>query len=111
MKETRVKKTKLNIWIWRNLPHCKEIVKIITASLDGKISLRKKIIMKIHLFSCPPCENFLEQLKFLGSALRRSGENPANMKPDVKLSREARQRLKKALSSSINTLGLFFALL
>ncbi len=107
MKETQVKKTKINVWIWRNLPHCKEIVKIITASLDGKISLRKKIIMKIHLFSCPPCRNFLEQLKFLGKALRESGKNLAGIKPDAKMSEEARERIKKVLKSSFNAFESF----
>ena len=101
MKEAQVKHTKFNLFVWRNLPPCKEIVKIITASLDGKVSLRDRIIMKIHLLSCNPCVNFLKQLKFLRSSLSGSDEKLTLAESSAKLSDEARERLKNALKSSI----------
>lgn len=101
MKEAQVKHTKFNVWVWRNLPQCKEIVKIITASLDGKISLRNRIVMKIHLLSCNPCVNFLKQLKFLRSAISGGEENLTSAESPEKLSDVARERLKNALKSSI----------
>lgn len=101
MKEAQVKHTKFNLLVWRNLPPCKEIVKIITASLDGKVSLRNRIIMKIHLLSCNPCVNFLKQLKFLRSALSAGEEKLLPVESSAKLSDEARERLKNTLKSSI----------
>ena len=101
MKEAQVKHTKFNLWVWRNLPECKEIVKIITASLDGKISLRDRIVMKIHLLSCNPCVNFLKQLKFLRRALLGSDEKLLPAESSAKLSDDARARFKNALKSSI----------
>jgi hypothetical protein len=101
MKEAQVKHTKFNLWIWRNLPPCKEIVKIITASLDGKVSLRDRIIMKIHLLSCNPCVNFLKQLKFLRQVLSGNDEKLTLIESSAKLSDEARARLKNTLKSSL----------
>lgn len=101
MKETQVKKTRFNIWVWHNLPPCKEIVKLITASLDGKLSLWKTFVMKLHIFTCPPCRNFLSQLKFLRRALPNYDAQVADETSPVKLSDEARERLKNKLKSSI----------
>lgn len=101
MKEVQVKKTRLNKWIWRNLPDCKEIVKLITASQDGRLSLFNRIIMKIHLHSCQPCVNFLNQLKFLRRAMQKGGAKILTEEDtSVRLSDEARERLKNKLKSS-----------
>ncbi len=100
MKESKVEHTKFNLLIWRNLPKCKEIVKIITASMDEKLSWREWIKMKIHLLSCDPCVNFLKQLKFIRTVLRHSDEKLVEEDLSVKLSDDARSRLKKALESA-----------
>lgn len=100
MKEAKVKHTKFNLWVWRKLPECKQMVKIITASLDSKLSWTEWILMKIHLLSCDPCVNFLKQIKFIRTALGHSGEHLGQDDPSVKLSDDARARMKKALESS-----------
>ena len=101
MKEIQIKKTRFNVWVWRNLPPCKEIVKLITAAQDSKLSLYNRIIMKIHIRSCKPCENFLNQLKFLRRALHIYDEKDSGENPTIKLSDEAREQIKKALKSAI----------
>lgn len=99
MKEANVKHTKFNLLVWRNLPKCKEMVKIITASLDEKLSWREWILMKIHLLSCDPCINFLKQIKFIRTALGRSDEHLGQKDTSVHLSEDARKRMKEALNS------------
>ncbi len=100
MKEAHVKHTKFNLWVWRNVPKCQEIVKIITASIDDKLSWREWILMKIHLLSCDPCVNFLKQIKFIRTALGHSDECLGREDQSIKLSDDARARMKKALESS-----------
>lgn len=100
MKEARVKHTKFNLLIWRNLPQCKEIVKIITASMDEKLSWREWIVMKIHLLSCDPCINFIKQLRFIRTALRHSDEKIGQQDTGIHLSDDARSRMKKALETT-----------
>ena len=102
MKEAKVKHTKFNLWVWQKLPECKQMVKIITASLDSKLSWTEWLLMKIHLLACDPCVNFLTQIKFIRTALGHCEERLVQEDTSVKLSDEARDRMKKALESSIS---------
>ena len=76
------------------------MVKIITASLDDKLSWSEWILMKIHLFSCDPCVNFLKQIKFIRSVLGHSDEKLEQEDSSIHLSHEARTRMKEALNSA-----------
>ncbi len=58
--------------------------------------------MKIHIHSCRPCQNFLKQLKFLRFALHNHDEKMTDETSSVKLSNEARERMKERLKSSVN---------
>ena len=104
MKESQVKHTKFNLLIWRNLPPCREIVKIITASFDGKVSWKDRILMRIHLLSCDPCVNFLKQLKFLRLAIDRQSHHAETASEQPQLSSDARDRIKQNLLTSFNTM-------
>lgn len=99
MKEARVKHTRFNLFVWRRLPPCKEIVKVITASMDTNISWREWLMMKLHLLACDPCVNFLKQLRFIRTALGRSEEN-LEAAQHISLSDSARERIKNALDSA-----------
>lgn len=100
MKEANVKHTKFNLWVWRKLPECKQMVKIITASMDNKLSWSEWILMKIHLLSCDPCVNFLKQIKFIRTVLSHSDEKLPDTDSSMNLSDDARSRMKKALEMS-----------
>jgi hypothetical protein len=100
MKESHVKHTKFNLWVWRKLPECREMVKIITASMDEKLSWREWLMMKIHLLSCDPCINFLKQIKFIRTALEQSEGKLSEQDSSMKLSDGARNRLKEALEAT-----------
>jgi hypothetical protein len=97
MKEANLKFTRFNNWVWRNLPSCREIVKIVTASMDGRLSWREWVLMKVHLFSCDSCVNFLKQVTFIRAALRNSEEKLDRENSDIRLSDESRRRLKEKL--------------
>ncbi|HSU24593.1 MAG TPA: zf-HC2 domain-containing protein [Pyrinomonadaceae bacterium] len=97
MKEANLKFTRFNNWVWRNLPGCREIVKIVTASMDGRLSWREWVLMKVHLFSCDSCVNFLKQVTFIRTALRHSEEKLDRENSDIRLSDESRRRLKEKL--------------
>jgi hypothetical protein len=101
MKEAKLKFTKLNDLIWRKLPACKEVVKLITASMDGRLGITDWIIMKVHLFSCDSCVNFVKQVSFIRSALRRSQKGLDEQNVDIKLSDNARGRIKEALKGEL----------
>lgn len=100
MKEAKVKHTKFNLFVWRRLPECKEMVKVITASMDEKLSWREWLLLKIHLLSCDPCVNFLKQLKLIRTVLRVGGDRLGQVESEVKLSEDSRARMKRALEST-----------
>jgi hypothetical protein len=100
MKEAKVKHTKFNVLVWRKLPPCREMVKIITSSLDAKLSWSEWILMKLHLLACDPCVNFLKQVKFIRTALGHGGERMEEAQQHISLSDAARERLKDALNSA-----------
>jgi len=97
MKEAKVKHTKFNLLVWRRLPECKEMVKIITASMDAKLSWREWVLMKIHLLSCDPCVNFIKQLRLIRAVLQRGDDKLVETETEVKLSEDSRARIKRAL--------------
>src|SRR3954454_20380424 len=99
MKEANLKFTKFNNWVWRNFPACKEVVKLVTASMDEGLTFREWLVMKVHLYSCDSCVNFLKQIKFIRTTLRHSQEALEHENADIRLSDEARARLKQTISS------------
>jgi hypothetical protein len=98
MKESKVKHTKFNLFIWRKLPPCREQVKVITRSMDGRVSFKEWVLLKLHLLSCDPCVNFIKQLKFISGALHRHEERLLG-DDSVHLSDDARRRMRDALKS------------
>lgn len=100
MKESKVKYTRFNQWVWHYLPECKDIVKVITSSMDSKLTWRQWITLKIHLISCDPCVNFIKQVKFIRTVLRTGSEQIVVEDGSVALTDEARIRMKNALAES-----------
>src|SRR4051794_22843651 len=100
MKEAQLKFTKLNDWIWRKLPCCREIVKIVTASMDRTLTWREWIVMRVHLYSCDSCINFLKQIRFIRTTLIEGDTHLGEANSPIHLSEDARARMKKALGSA-----------
>lgn len=111
MKKTKIYK-KLQraffVWVWRNLPPCREFVPMLSESLDRKLPFHKRVLIKIHLLACKPCVRFLEQSKFLREAMREIDEEIMQTESSAKLSGEARERLKNILKTTASVYGLFF---
>ena len=76
------------------------MVKVITASMDAKLSWREWLLLKIHLLSCDPCVNFLKQLKLIRTALRIGGDKLGQVESEVKLSEDSRARMKRVLETT-----------
>ncbi|MEP6847355.1 MAG: zf-HC2 domain-containing protein [Acidobacteriota bacterium] len=89
-----------NLWILRHLPPCKEIVQIVSASLDGRLTLRERLIMRLHLMACRPCVRYMRQSEFLSEATHHLEDK---LKEEVftgHLTDESRQRIKEVLRTS-----------
>ena len=102
MKQTLFEKIKwaFIFWLARRLPDCKTITWTLGESLDRKLSLRERIQMRLHLFTCAACARYLKQIEFLREAVQAQNEKLIEEDSSVNLSFAAKERLKNALKSS-----------
>jgi hypothetical protein len=87
-------------FLLRRLPTCKQMAPVMSASLERRLTLRERLTLKLHLWVCVWCVWYLEQLRMMRSALRARGvrEEADDVDPAVKLSEEARERIRRALA-------------
>jgi hypothetical protein len=100
-----------NRMILRRLPPCKEIVKIVSASLDRPLTLRERFLMKLHLVACKPCVRYMEQSHFLSSAVTQMDEHLKDELFTGKLSDDARDRIKNILKTSAGLYAILLAVI
>lgn len=86
--------------VLRTFPSCKEIVHIISASLDRPLTFRERLLMRMHLLACKPCVRYLEQSEFVSTAVRLMDEAEKMNLFSGSLSESARSRIKAALKSA-----------
>jgi len=93
-------KHSVRFWLLRRLPPCKETVKVISQSLERPLSVRERVLLKLHLWVCIWCVWYLEHLQIMRDTMR---ENASEL-PELDslstpgLSPEARERIKQAIS-------------
>ncbi|MBI3951167.1 MAG: zf-HC2 domain-containing protein [Acidobacteria bacterium] len=91
----------LIVWLARRLPTCKDTTRLTSDSLERKLPLRQRIEMRLHILICVWCERYMRQLLFLREAMHEASRLvEKEVSPSASsLSPEARERLKRALSS------------
>lgn len=87
-------------WLLKRLPTCKQIVKVISESMERKLSLRERITVKLHLWICLWCVWYLEHLNLMRDTIRTKASQEPNLKSSSlpPLSAEARERIKLSLT-------------
>ena len=81
--------------------NCKEVSRLLSASMERKLSLWERVGLWFHLSMCKLCKGFSRDLEQLREAARRHAENIENDvdAADAVLSTESRDRMKRALES------------
>jgi anti-sigma factor RsiW len=54
---------------------CRELVKVITDYLEGRMGADDRLRFEAHLEECPYCVNYLEQMRATVEALGQLGED------------------------------------
>jgi len=81
---------------------CKEATRLISASMERKLTLRQRLAVRAHLLMCRFCSRYRRQLHFIEKALsqmvesERKGE--AEAPSEASLSIEARERIREAMT-------------
>jgi hypothetical protein len=89
-------------FLLRRLPTCKQMAPVMSESLERPLTLRERLTLKLHLWVCVWCVWYLENLRTMRTALRTRGareeSDPDEVGSAVKLSEEARERIRRALA-------------
>ncbi len=73
---------------------CKQAAEAISRSLDGSLTWRARLALRLHLLACRLCRLFRRQAELLQEAGRQAGQQDD---AQAMLSESARQRIKQAL--------------
>lgn len=97
----------IRFWLLRTLPTCKEMVHVMSESMERRLSLRERIVLKAHLWICVWCAWYLEHLHVMRDALRaRAAQSNWRREKSTDWTRKlsARRAWKGANSSSFITM-------
>lgn len=61
---------------------CREVVERASLLMDGGLSLRERIQMRVHLAMCSHCRRFLRQLRLMAQALAIRYQRSTSAVPD-----------------------------
>ena len=86
-------------WLLRRLPNCQRTVETISQSMERKLTLRERITVKLHLWICAWCQWYLEHLQLIRETARAKADEAPNLSTSAGLSDEARERIRRNLTS------------
>jgi predicted AAA+ superfamily ATPase len=80
---------------------CKEVSRLLSESMERKLSLRDRMGLWFHLAMCRLCRGYSKDLQLLREAARQHAEDVEADKAasDAALSAEARERMKRVLEN------------
>lgn len=85
-------------WLVQYLPPCDVITHQLSDRLEGRLSLKKRIVLRIHLWTCVWCTRYGQQIEFIEDAAKAHGHHSeTESKPDNKLSEDSKAKLKEML--------------
>lgn len=93
-------KAKLKSWLSKRTEECKAVAPLFSDALDRKLSLTEKLRVRLHLYTCGACLNYVSNLKFMHEVFSRQEASLGNEKIQTPLSPEAKERIKEKLKAS-----------
>jgi hypothetical protein len=91
--------TMLVKFIGKHTPKCREMIRILSKSLDEPMPLTMRIKKRLHFLICCWCQRYEEQLYYMRDVSRKFPEH-ADEASDVLISPETKARWKRAVQSS-----------
>ncbi len=80
--------------------NCREATFLIEKRLVGKITLREKVQLRIHLYGCSVCTLFNKQSRMINEMIKQllKGDNP----PEIKLDDNFKSQLQHKIEDELN---------
>ena len=92
--------TKLVIFIGKHTPKCREMVRILSQSMDEPMPLVMRIKKRIHFLICCWCQRYEEHLHYIRKTACRFPEH-ADEAFGASFPSEAKQRIKQKLAENV----------
>ena len=83
----------MNHWMFK----CKEVSRMISDSMDRKLPLHHRVMIRIHLAMCKHCSRFRRQLLLIRETCRHLTQPFEVIDPAITLPSAARERINAAL--------------
>lgn len=93
-------KWRLIEFLARRLPACAYMTQMFSDGLERPITLREKITMRLHLFTCDACQRYVKQIEFMHENLQPKNEIKVSAELPSALSTDARERIRAALQTA-----------
>jgi hypothetical protein len=90
--------TQLVIFIGKHTPKCREMVRILSQSMDEPLPLSMRIKKRIHYLICCWCQRYEQHLHYLRDTARKFPEH-ADVASSAALPPGAKERIKQRLSA------------
>ena len=89
---------RLRRWLLGTLQPCRQMVPLMSESLERRLSIREGLGLRLHLLVCAWCARYLRQIKVMRWALRAQPSR-ASEELAPALADGARERIAKALQN------------
>src|SRR6266850_5890973 len=84
----------------RRQPPCREMVPLMSQSLERRLGLREWLSLHLHLIVCAWCDRYLKQVRFLRHLIRLQNDSiDEETLPHLSLSSEARARIAQSIKN------------
>jgi len=93
-------KAKFKLWLSKKTEECKTVTPLFSYAYDRKLSLLEKLRVRLHLYTCGACLNYVSNLEFMHEVFRSQENMCENEKIQTSLSFESKERIKNALKSA-----------
>jgi hypothetical protein len=92
--------TMLVKFIGKHTPKCREMVRILSQSMDQPLPLMMRIKKRLHFLICCWCQRYEEQLRYMHETARKFPEH-ADGASDAAFPPDAKERIKQKLADQI----------
>ncbi len=81
------------------MPNCRETSRLVSESMDRKLPLFKRLVVRLHLRMCKYCHRFEQQLVKIRQISRHINQHIERLDTSISLSDEARKRMQSAIKT------------
>jgi hypothetical protein len=80
--------------------NCKEVSRRVSESMDHRLPLYQRLLIRMHLLMCRYCARFRRQVMFIRELCRSHQLDERSLDTTINLPTDARERIRQAVKSS-----------